>query len=366
MPRIVFALTVPMSIGHYGQVLSLLRQRGWDVHVVTGEPVGAVGRLPCIAYHHVAFGRRISPFHDVISLVRLLRLFVRLRPDIVVAATPKASLLALLSARAAGVKHRLFHVWGCRWDAGAGLRSMILRHADRVACLCASKVVPVSRSLGELLVRHRLVKSFDLIESGGTKGVDLEIFSPSGPRMDFEGSPVIGFVGRVARDKGAGSLPQLAASLRRSFPRVQLVVVGDLDAADPLDASEVESLRRDPSIRMLGQVRDVAGAMRAMDLLCFPSIREGLPNAVMEAAACGVPTVAWDATGTRDAVVDGVTGILIPPGDISAMSQALISLLADDSRRRTMGDAAREHVSRNWEENRVLHGFVRYLEEACR
>ena len=366
MPRIVFALTVPVSLGLYGRVLPLLRNRGWDVHVVTGGDEGSIDRYPSVAYHHVAFGRRISPLRDVISLVRLLRLFVRLRPDIVVAATPKASLLALLAARAARVKHRVFHVWGCRWDAGAGLRATVLRYADRVACLCASTVVPVSRSLGELLVQHRLVKSFDLIESGGTKGVDLEAFSPSGPRMEFEGSPVVGFVGRVARDKGAGNLPELAVTLRRSFPRVQLVVVGELDTADPLEESEVESLRRDPSIRLLGQVRDVAGAMRAMDLLCFPSIREGLPNAVMEASACGVPTVAWDATGTRDAVVDGVTGILIPPGDISDMSQALISLLADDSLRRAMGDAAREHVSRNWEANRVQHGFIRYLEEACR
>jgi glycosyltransferase involved in cell wall biosynthesis len=100
-----------------------------------------------------------------------------------------------------------------------------------------------------------------------------------------------------------------------------------------------------------------------MDVLCFPSLREGLPNAVIEAAACGVPTVGWYATGTRDAIRDGETGFLVGPGDSARMASRIIELLTSPERRSRMGHAARTLVARHWDARIVERGMLRRLED---
>jgi glycosyltransferase involved in cell wall biosynthesis len=363
-PQIVIAVTVPISLPLFGGIPEKLFRNGWRVHIVAGEPVDASKRSPGVQFHVVPMRRAISPIADIGAISKFRRLLREIRPDIVLAATPKASLVGLLAARLAGVPNRIFHVWGCRWDRGRGGKTWLVRQADRVACACSTEVVPVSRSLGELLREHRITKRPIVpIGEGGTKGVDLDRFHPRETPKPAGEPPVIGFLGRLSRDKGIGWLPEVLARVRATIPEVRCLVVGGEDRADPPDPATIDALRGDPAVQMPGAVSDVPAAIRRMDVLCFPSLREGLPNAVIEAAACGVPTVGWDATGTRDAIRDGETGFLVGPGDSARMASRIIELLTSPERRSRMGHAARTLVARHWDARIVERGMLRRLEE---
>jgi glycosyltransferase involved in cell wall biosynthesis len=113
----------------------------------------------------------------------------------------------------------------------------------------------------------------------------------------------------------------------------------------------------EPWIVRCGHVQDVAPVFGAMDIVCLPSHREGFPNVAVEAAASGLPLVTTDATGCVDAVVAGVTGLMVPVGDVDRLTVALDELACDESLRLSMGRAARELAVRAFEAD-VLTGHV--------
>ena len=157
---------------------------------------------------------------------------------------------------------------------------------------------------------------------------------------------MVGFVGRLTRDKGLPELIEAFDLILRAEPSARLLLVGWFDAAeDALDA-DLRARIRKPSAasHCTGFVADTAPYYRAMDVLVLPTWREGFPNAVLEAAATGIPVVTTECTGARDSVVPEVTGLLIPPGYPEAICEAVLKLLRDPERRQRMGQAARAWV----------------------
>jgi glycosyltransferase involved in cell wall biosynthesis len=178
--------------------------------------------------------------------------------------------------------------------------------------------------------------------------VDLERFTPE--RMmgkvaarEFLGIPrtalVIGFVGRLTRDKGIGDL--LHAYEQLAGDDLRLLLVGPLEEGDALGSVELQAINIDERIHHIPWMDDPRIAYAAIDLLAFPSYREGMPNVTLEAQACGTPVVGYRATGTVDAVRDGHTGILVDVGDVNALIAALQKLIDDRELRNAMG--ARGH-----------------------
>jgi glycosyltransferase involved in cell wall biosynthesis len=138
-------------------------------------------------------------------------------------------------------------------------------------------------------------------------------------------------------------------------PEAHLLLVGWFDAAeDALSADLRSRIVCHPRVHCTGFVADTAPYYRAMDVMVLPTWREGFPNAVLEAAASGIPVVTTIATGSRDSVVPEVTGLLIPPGYPEAISEAVLKLLGDPARRQRMGEAARSWVVEHYANDRVL------------
>jgi glycosyltransferase involved in cell wall biosynthesis len=276
--------------------------------------------------------------------------------------TPKAGLLGGLAARFAGVPLRIYMLRGLRLDSATGLKRLLLLAAERVAAACAQTVLCNSKSLRDEALALRIAPEakFKMLGSGSSNGVNTERFSPGpsetrsqlGLRRE---SPVIGFVGRLTRDKGVPELIQAFASILRAEPEAHLLLVGWFDASEdalsPALQASIESHRR---IHLTGYVVDTAPYYRAMDLLVLPTWREGFPNVVLEAAATGIPAVTTECTGSRDSVVPEVTGLLIPPGYPEAIAESVIKLLHDPARRHRMGLAARAWVMEHYSDTRVL------------
>lgn len=290
----------------------------------------------------VPMSREIAPLSDGKSLRHLTRVFQELQPDIVNAGTPKAGLLGMLAATWARVPIRIYTLRGLRMETATGLKRLLLTTTERVAGLCAHKVVCVSPSLRDAFVHHRLGSSRQTIVLGGgsSNGVDADRFA-STPARDQEarsirqsmGIPdsarVLGFVGRLTKDKGVAELLELFRTLEQEQPDLHLLLVGGFEEGDPLCSRLRDEIWSHPRVHITGFVNDTAAYYSAFDLLVFPSYREGLPNVPLEAAASGRPTAGFAATGTVDAVLNGLTGTLVPVGDVAGLTDAVRRYLLD-------------------------------------
>src|SRR5581483_5756464 len=180
------------------------------------------------------------------------------------------------------------------------------------------RVVCVSPSLRARVIELRLADParVTVIGLGSSNGVDATRFEPTPEReraarelrasLDIPAdAPVVGFVGRLTRDKGVAELMSAWHDVAGACPTAWLLVIGDEEGADPIPDSAREALATAPHVAQVPWLTDTAAAYLAMDVLVLPTYREGFPNVVLEAAAAGRPAVTTTATGAIDAVVPG-------------------------------------------------------------
>jgi glycosyltransferase involved in cell wall biosynthesis len=363
-PHIVVGITSPQTCLTLTGRLRALREAGFRVTLVSspGELLDLTAAREGVESIAIPMERKISPIADLVSLVRIWWLLLRLRPDMTEFSTPKAGLLGTFAAWLVGVPVRIYMLRGLKVEGTAGLKRRILLAAERVASACAQIVLCNSRSMrAEVPTLGMAPESkLSLLGDGSSTGVDAERFSPGPTNVrDRLGIPneahVVGFVGRLTCDKGLPELTEAFETVSRAEPEAHLLLVGWFDAAeDALSADLRSRIECHPRVHCTGFVADTAPYYRAMDIMVLPTWREGFPNAVLEAAASGIPVVTTIATGSRDSVVPEVTGLLIPPGYPEAISEAVLKLLRDPARRQRMGEAARAWVVEHYANDRVL------------
>lgn len=368
-PRsMVVGITHPQTCLVLGPRLLALRKAGFHVTLVSGagELSDRAAAEAGVDRATVAMQRGMAPLRDLASLLRLTRLLRRLRPELVEFSTPKAGLLGTLAAAWCGVPRRVYMLRGLRLETASGWKRRLLLAAEWLACACSHVVLCNSESLVERAIALRVAprRKVCLLGGGSSHGVDPERFAPGksdvrarlgiGPRV-----PVIGFVGRLTRDKGVPELIEAFESILDAQPEARLLLVGWFDAAeDALDPWTRARILIHNRIHYTGFAADTAPYYRAMDVLVLPTWREGFPNVALEAQASGVPVVTTSSTGSRDSVLPEVTGLLIPPGCPEAIAESVLKLLGNPERRRTMGIAARAWVRENYVERRVLETSV--------
>jgi glycosyltransferase involved in cell wall biosynthesis len=365
---VLYGVTVPQSAATLlrGQ-LGWFRQRGWDVHVATspGELLDLVAGREQVRTHVLPMEREISPRRDAAALVEWIRLIRRLRPDVVNVGTPKAGLLGSAAAWLTRVPVRVYVMRGLRLEGATSGRSRaLLWAAERLSVLLATHVVCVSHSLLEEARAARVVTRRDapvVIGSGSSNGVSsarwdegLAAVDRDQVRSGWGVAPrelLVGFVGRLALDKGVPEL--LSAFERLADPSVRLLLVGPLEDEElgpALDGLGDRVVRLDWTL-------DLNSVYAAIDVLCLPTRREGFPNVVLEAALAEVPAVTTTATGARDSVVPGVTGWLYPVGDVEALATALRSCADDVVAVRRAGRAARARALRDFRPEDIWSGL---------
>jgi glycosyltransferase involved in cell wall biosynthesis len=347
-----------------GGRLRALREAGFRVTLVSspGELLERTAASEEVEGIAIPMERGIAPLADLWSLGRLWRLLHRLRPAITEFSTPKAGLLGNLAAWLCGVPVRVYMLRGLKLETAKGWKRRLLLTTERLAAACAHVVVCNSESLRAKALALGVARAakLHLLGEGSSNGVDMERFTP-GPSDVRErlglgsAAHVVGFVGRMTRDKGLPELMEAFEGIRAAEPGACLLLVGWFDASeDALDSELRARIEGHAQIHCTGFVEDTAPYYRAMDVMVLPTWREGFPNVVLEAAATGIPVITTESTGSRDSVVPEVTGLLIPPGYPEAIFEAVLKLLRDPERRLRMGEAARAWVLKHYVDERVL------------
>jgi glycosyltransferase involved in cell wall biosynthesis len=376
--RLLFVVTTgnTASLLMKGQLAHLAAQ-GFHVTVV-GAPDDHLQDLADregVEIVPLVMSRSIDPVSDAWALWKLFWLMRRIRPHVVNASTPKAGMLGMLAARMAGVPVRVYTLDGLRMATTRGVRRRLLAAAERLAARCSHRVWSVSRSLGREFAELGLaaVDKIDVLGHGSSNGVDAAALAPT-PQRRSRGrqlrrelgippdAPVLGFVGPLTRDKGIADLVRAFDELPGKHRDARLLCVGDWEPHDAVDAETRAAVRDNPRVICTGFVRNVFDYHHVMDALVFPSHREGFPNAVLEAQAAGLPVAGYAVTGVVDAVVDGETGLLAPPGDVAALGQCVAAYLDDPAICARHGQQGRLRAARDFARSAVWNLQVREYE----
>lgn len=339
-PRLLFVVTLAEVGGAQSYVCNLLpavRER-FDVTVAAhGEgplkdAAAALG-VPFVALRQLR--RPLSP-RDVLGLLELVRLFRRLRPDIVHLNSSKAGVVGRVAAFATRVPACVFTAHGWAFKATTGASSRLYLWADRAVRRLADSIVCVS----ETELRAGLAARVCTAERATVIPNAVDV-GPPPPRAEARRPLELVSVGRLAHPKDFSTLIAALDLLPRGEAR--LVLVGD----GPLRATlerEIEERGLGEQVELVGEVRDVSPHLRSAEVFVLASRSEGMPMSVLEAMAAGLPVVASDVGGVHEVVDDAATGFLVPPGDAAALAERIERLLRDDGLRAAAGAAGRRRV----------------------
>lgn len=370
--KILFGVTSPPSalIFLRGQ-LEYLARSGHVVHLACPDTedmkVTALCKREGAHFHATPMARDPNPASDLRSLGAIVRTVARVRPDVVVAGTPKMSLLMLASAALLRTPHRVYLCHGLRFEGTRGAKRLILTVLERLLCALSTRTVAVSDSVMDGLNALGVPKDkLTVLGNGSPNGVDTRRFRTvsnaerTGARRDLglaNETPVVLFVGRLTGDKGIRALLELA----EHGVEMHLLLAGAQQPDGASDIALTQALTRHQRTTYVGRIEDVEKLYAACDLLVLPTKREGLPTVILEAASMGIPTVAMRATGTVDAVVHGQTGLLVDQGNTEAFISAVDALIEDVEMRTRLGRAARKHVEAHFDQEHVWNSWDAFL-----
>jgi len=365
MTKLIRVTTVPQSLWFCSGLVRELVDEGYDVVAVSspGDDLTRFGEQEGVRTIAVPMERRISPMKDLKSLWRMWRVLRRERPDMVHSMTPKAGLVTMLAGWLARVPVRIHTFTGLVFPTSTGLKRRLLMATDWLTCACATHVIPEGEGVKADLLNHGIThKPLKVLGYGNIKGVDLDHWNreavedhaqcimhnaqtpplapplcerggemPEEPPLCERGGEVDAaapfrfvFVGRIVGDKGINELVAAFKRLHDELPDTKLTLVGSYEEnIDPVKPETRAEIERNPAIDAVGSQSDVRPYYVAADALVFPSYREGFPNVVLEAGAMGLPSIVTDINGSREIIIEGRNGTIVPPRDEKALFRAM-------------------------------------------
>jgi glycosyltransferase involved in cell wall biosynthesis len=289
--------------------------------------------------------------------VHTWRALRRTGADVVHTYQPTANWYGLPGASLERVPVRISHLHSvyAKWSAKARALDRATRRFASASVACSEAVGQFARTRGYGEGRLRVIPN----------GIDLAAFEDLPHRLEarrelgLTGSgPLLISVASLYAHKGHAHLLEAMTRVRQEFPQAQLLLVGGGNRERTEAVREnVDALRLGDAVRMLGPRDDVPKLLAASDVFVMPSLREGLPMSLLEAGAAGLPAVASAVGGIPEVVEHGVTGVLIPAGDVERLSEGLLELLRDPVRRQELGEAAQLRVSARFGLTRTIEAL---------
>jgi glycosyltransferase involved in cell wall biosynthesis len=347
--------------GGQNQVLQLVTglesigHRAWLVAHARGE----LKRRASEGLRFIGFAPR-SEF-DVQAAWQLGRVLRDAKPDVVHAHDPMAVALTAMALQMPNGNGAAPYVVAAR-----RVDFHLKRHAfSKWKYRHVNKFIAASRTIAEILEADGITRDrIAIVHDGVNVGV-IDKLDPVDARATFwlpHGAPIVGNVAALAPHKGQRHLVTAAARVVRELPDARFLIVGEGELRESLE-KQVKTLALERNVFLTGFRADALSLMKSFDLFAMSSVTEGLGSVVLEAMACRRAVVATRAGGLPEVVVDGETGLLVPPHEDEALAKAILSLLRDPARRRTMGDAGYARVASEFSVDKMVSDTLRVYEQ---
>jgi glycosyltransferase involved in cell wall biosynthesis len=384
--RVLQVTAIPLTAARFLLPLANgLRQDGVEVHFACGPgPEATALQEAGYAVHVVPLDRRLPSPNNSRALVELMALQRRLRCRVVHAHTPVAGLVGRVAARLALTPVVFFTLHGSVWgDGGPRWRTRLFTWAEAMGAACTDHVFVLNDRDRAALLAQRLYCAGQMTNLGvGGGGVDLNRFDRRRLAPDSRAAiraslgidaqaPVIGYLGRIVREKGILDLVDAFVDVARVLPTVHLVLAGGAVTGEWDALGEEEIRNRAASsgiasrIHLTGFRADTPELLSAMDVVALPSWREGFGLALAEAGAMELPVVATDTPGGAQAVAHGSTGWLVPVRSPALLGAALATILTQPALAQAMGRCGRARAESMFSQqlvvDRQLAVYRRYL-----
>lgn len=361
-----------------GQLSDLVASGAYDVTAISADgPEVEFIRSVGVKHISVYMTRRVvTPLADIRSLWKLYRVLRRERFDIVHTHTTKAGFLGRWAAKLARVPVIIHtnHGFVFHETSGSFWRRWFI-WLEKSAAASSDLIFAVSEEDVETARRLKIGANKTTLLGSGGLGIDSATFDPSRFSAEERDSkrteigvppdvPVVGFVGRLTREKGVLELFVASKLVRKEIPDVHFVIIGLVDTArsDPVTLEVAEEFGITNFCHFLGLRHDMGELYALMDVFTLPSYREGLPLVLMEASMMGIPSVGTRVRGSREVIEDGRTGTLVDPKDAVGLAAAIVGLLNEPDRAALMGQAGRERALLLFDERPVFEKQTREYE----
>jgi glycosyltransferase involved in cell wall biosynthesis len=318
---------------------------------------------------HVPITRPINLWKDLWALFILIKIFWASSPSLVHTITPKAGFLGMVASSISGVPIRIHSYTGQVWVTKNFQLRFLLKSIDRCISKLSTDILIDSPSQMKFLIQQRIInqKKSKVLGNGSMCGVNTERFKPDDvDRLAFRSELNIGpddmvilYLGRLNIDKGVIDLINAFSLLSIDNPSVTLFLVGP----NEFDLSKVKinpTLLMNKKIFQFGFTNTPERFMRAADLFCLPSYREGFGQSVIEASSCGTPILASRIYGLTDAVIDNKTGWLHEPGNVIDLEKKLSLVLTDKVKLRQAGAQGRDYVKNFYSEELIVNEMLKF------
>ncbi len=346
-------------LNHRLPVMLALKEQGYTVCVavpdhadaleqmITCDAVDAIKKLGFVFYPIPINRGRLNPINELRSIINLYALYRQVQPDLVYHSTVKPVLYGGLAARLAHVPAVVNAMAGLGYIfTDESFKAHLIRRGFSMMYRIVMKhpnAIALFQNPDDkrIFVDECLVKEDHAVVIRGS-GVDMDLFHPS---AFHEQTPIVMLASRLLWNKGVAEFVEASRRLLAQGVHARFVLVGDTDPENPasIPREQLQAWHDSQQVEWWGWKRDMASILQEADIFCLPSFyREGIPKALIEAAATGLPVVTTNTPGCREIVRHGENGFLIPPHDIDALVDSMKDLIVDSDLRKQMGKRSRE------------------------
>lgn len=368
--KVLHIITVSFVINHFfGKQFQYLEKKSGNEYHLGCSPSNdfteSSKKLKYIPFE-VEITRSISPLKDLKAIFKIYKYIKKNKIDIVVGHTPKGGMVAMIASFFAGISNRIYFRHGIIYETSKGFKKITLKNIDRLTGFFAKKVVCVSYSVKEISEKNKLNNpSKNIVLGLGTcNGIDTdEKFNPEsknkdaiielGSRYNISAeNKVVGYVGRLVKDKGIDDLILAWEIVKIKFPLAKLLLVGPIEERDSISKYSKNKIKLDSSIIFTDFVQDASIYFSLMNVFILPTYREGFPTVSLEASSMRLPVITTKATGCYESIKENETGLFISnePQDIA---NKILFYLENENEAQQHGLMGRDFVKQNFEQTKI-------------
>lgn len=368
--KVLHIITVSFVINHFfgKQFVYLKNKKGNEYHLgcsPSSELLELAEGLEYIPFE-VEVTRSISPIKDIMAIWKIYKYIKKKKITKVVGHTPKGGMVAMIASFFADVSERIYFRHGIIYETSSGFKRVLLKSIDRLTGSLATKVICVSQSVKKISEEDKLNnRSKNLVLGLGTcNGIDTEgKFNPNKLDKDFiqklrsklginKEDKIIGYVGRLVKDKGIDDLLLAWEIVKVNYPNSKLLLVGPIEERDSISEYSKRTISENKSIIFTDFVVNSSPYFSLMDVFILPTYREGFPTVVLEASSMNLPIIITKATGCEEAILENETGLFIS-NDPKNIADKIMLYLNNYEVAIQHGKKGRLFVQENFEQTKI-------------